>query len=144
MIPENYLEDGNLYYVHPEPNPLSQDGQIWVMRWTLYVNLLDGNLQMASSIWNPGSFNRRDLSMEGTASNRTVGDCTTPGYTCESNASIQLLPIGFMAIFYVSIITGGSYLLRLVSSEKESRIMELLLLSASPIQLLNGKVISYG
>ena len=144
LIPEDYLEDGDLYYIHPGTNPISQNGQIWVMRWTLYVNLLDGDMQMASNIWNPGNFNRRDLSVEGAASNSNAGDCTTPGYTCESNALIQLLPIGVMAIIYVSIITGGSYLLRLVSSEKDSRIMELLLLSASPNQLLNGKVISYG
>lgn len=141
LIPEDYLEDGDLYYIHPETNPLSQGGQIWVMRWTLYVNLLDGDMQLASDIWNPGNINRRNLSIEGASS--TAGDCTTPGYTCESNALIQLLPIGIMAIIYVSIITGGSYLLRLVSSEKDSRIMELLLLSASPNQLLNGKVISY-
>lgn len=56
---------------------------------------------------------------------------------------MQLLPIGVMAIILFSIISGGSYLLRLVSSEKDSRVMELLLLSASPSQLLNGKVISY-
>jgi ABC-2 type transport system permease protein len=48
-----------------------------------------------------------------------------------------------MAIIYISIVTGGSYLLRLVSSEKDSRVMEILLLSASPNQLLNGKVIGY-
>ena len=143
LIPEDYLEVGDLYYINPETNPLSQSGQIWVMRWTLYVNLLDGEMQIASNIWNPGNINRRNLSTEGSASNSTAGDCTTPGYTCESNALIQLLPIGIMAIIYVSIITGGSYLLRLVSSEKDSRIMELLLLSASPNQLLNGKVISY-
>jgi ABC-2 type transport system permease protein len=66
-----------------------------------------------------------------------------PDYSCESNPLIQLLPMGIMVIIYISIMYGGSYLLRLVSSEKDSRVMELLLLSASPIQLLNGKVISY-
>jgi ABC-2 type transport system permease protein len=143
IIPEDYFERGDLYYIHPETNPLSQGGQIWIMRWTLYVNLLDGDMQMASDVWNPGNINRRNLTLEGAASISSLGDCTTPGYTCESNALIQLLPIGIMAIIYISIITGGSYLLRLVSSEKDSRVMELLLLSASPNQLLNGKVISY-
>jgi ABC-2 type transport system permease protein len=143
LVPEDYLKDGDLYYIHPETNPISQDGQIWIMRWTLYVNLLDGDTQAAENIWNPGNYNRRNLALEGASGSSSVGDCMTPGYTCESNALIQLLPIGIMAIIYISIVTGGSYLLRLVSSEKDSRVMELLLLSASPNQLLNGKVISY-
>jgi ABC-2 type transport system permease protein len=56
---------------------------------------------------------------------------------------IKFLPVGIMAIIYISIVTGGSYVLRLVSSEKDSRVMEILLLSASPNQLLTGKVLSY-
>lgn len=143
LIPEDFLDIGDVFYIHPEANPLSEKGQFWVMRWALYVNLLDSDIQIASDIWNPGNYNRRNLSLEAAGSSSSAGDCTTPGYTCESNALIQLLPIGIMAIIYISIITGGSYLLRLVSSEKDSRVMELLLLSASPNQLLNGKVISY-
>jgi ABC-2 type transport system permease protein len=143
LIPEDYLETGEVVYVHPEINPLSEGGQTWVMRWTLYVNLLGGDMQMASIIWNPGDFNRHDLSIESAASESSSGDCLRPGYSCESNALIQLLPLGIMVIIYISILSGGSYLLRLVSSEKDSRVMELLLLSASPNQLLNGKVISY-
>jgi ABC-2 type transport system permease protein len=143
LIPEDFLDIGDVFYIHPEANPLSEKGQFWVMRWALYVNLLDSDMQIASDIWNPGNYNRRNLSLEAAGSSSSAGDCTTPGYTCESNALIQLLPIGIMAIIYISIITGGSYLLRLVSSEKDSRVMELLLLSASPNQLLNGKVISY-
>lgn len=143
LIPENYIETGDVVYVHPEVNPLSEGGQIWVMRWTLYVNLLGGDMQMASNIWNPGAFTRHDLSIESVASEASSGDCLRPGYACESNALIQLLPLVIMVIIYMSILSGGSYLLKLVSSEKDSRVMELLLLSASPNQLLNGKIISY-
>lgn len=143
LIPADYLENGEVSYIHPDANPLSEGGQFWVIRWTLYVNMLDNDMQMAGNIWNPGSYNRRNLLQEGSSSGSSSGDCISPGYTCESNPLIQLLPIGIMAIIYVSIITGGGYLLRLVSSEKDSRVMELLLLSASSNQLLNGKVISY-
>jgi ABC-2 type transport system permease protein len=98
---------------------------------------------MASNIWHPANFNEHDLSKVTSASEGSSEDCLTPGYGCESNALIQLLPMGLMAIIYISIISGGSYLLRLVSSEKDSRVMELLLLSASSDQLLNGKVVGY-
>lgn len=143
IIPDDYLESGEFYYIHATVNPISEGGQDWVMHWTLYVNLLDGNLDMASNIWNPANFDRHDLSMINTENGGTSGDCTSPGYGCESSVILQLLPMGIMAIIYISIISGGSYLLRVISSEKDSRIMELLLLSASPRQLLDGKVIGY-
>jgi ABC-2 type transport system permease protein len=143
IISEDYIETGEIVYIHPDVNPIAEGGQDWVMRWTLYVNLLGGDMQMASNIWHPANFNEHDLSKENLASDGSSEDCLTPGYGCESNALIQLLPMGLMAIIYISIISGGSYLLRLVSSEKDSRVMELLLLSASSDQLLNGKVVGY-
>lgn len=143
IISEDYIETGEIVYIHPDVNPIAEGGQDWVMRWTLYVNMLGGDMQMASNIWHPANFNEHDLSKANLASGGSSEDCLTPGYGCESNALIQLLPMGLMAIIYISIISGGSYLLRLVSSEKDSRIMELLLLSASSDQLLNGKVVGY-
>jgi len=143
IISEDYLETGEIVYIHPDVNPIAEGGQDWVMRWTLYVNMLGGDMQMASNIWHPANFNEHDLSKVTSASEGSSEDCLTPGYSCESNALIQLLPMGLMAIIYISIISGGSYLLRLVSSEKDSRVMELLLLSASSDQLLNGKVVGY-
>ncbi|MFC1921886.1 ABC transporter permease [Chloroflexota bacterium] len=143
IVTKDYIESGEILYIHPDVNPIAEGGQDWVMRWTLYVNMLDGDMQMASNIWHPANFNEQDLSKVNSASDGSAEECITPGYGCESNALIELLPIGIMVIIYISIISGGSYLLRLVSSEKDSRVMELLLLSASPSQLLNGKVISY-
>lgn len=143
VISADYLESGTLYYIHPDVNFISEGGQDWVMRWTLYVNMLNGDMELASHIWNPANFDERDLRIESSGSETSSGDCMTPGVSCESNALIQLLPMIVMAIIYISIVSGGSYLLRLISSEKDSRIMELLILSASPRQLLNGKVIGY-
>lgn len=143
LIPENYIAIGDLIYVHPKVNPIAEGGQNWVMIWTLYYNLLDGNMELASNVWSPANYVRTDLSKIASENDSSSGECTTPGYSCESNTLIRLLPIGVMVIIYISIITGGSYLLRLVSSEKDSRVMEILLLSASTNQLLNGKVIGY-
>ena len=143
IVAEDYIETGELVYVHPDVNPIAEGGQDWVMRWTLYVNMLGGDMEMASNIWFPANFNEHDLSQTNLASEGSSDDCLTPGYGCESNALIEMLPIGIMVILYISIMSGGSYLLRLVSSEKDSRVMEILLLSASSNQLLNGKVVGY-
>lgn len=143
LIPADYLESGNFYYIHPDINPISEGGQAWIMRWTLYVNLLGGDLKTASHIWYPANISKRDLSVVSPESGDAAGDCLTPGFACESNMLIQLLPLVVMIIIYISILTGGSYLLRLIASEKDSRIMELLILSASPQQLLNGKILGF-
>jgi len=143
VIPKEYIDTGDMVYVHPDVNPIAEGGQNWVMIWTLYFNLLDGNSELASNVWSPANYVRRDLSLISSPDGAPIDGCSIPGSTCESNELIQLLPIFIMAIVYVSIISGGSILLRLVSSEKDSRIMEILLLSASPNQLLNGKVIGY-
>lgn len=143
IIPEDYIESGEIIYVHPKVNPIAEGGQSWVMIKTLYFNLLGGNNQLAADIWYPANFVRKDISQIISGDGASGDECANPGFSCESNTIVQLLPIFVMAIIYISIITGGSYLLRLVSSEKDSRVMELLLLSASPIQLLTGKIISY-
>jgi len=141
LIPANYVESGDLIYVHPNINPIAEGGQNWVMIWTLYFNLLGGDIEMASNVWSPANYVRRDLSIISSQDGTSPEACT--GYTCESNVLIKLLPNLIMVIIYISIVSGGSYLLRLVSNEKDSRVMELLLLSASPNQLLSGKVVSY-
>jgi ABC-2 type transport system permease protein len=55
-----------------------------------------------------------------------------------------LLPFALAFLLAMSIITGGQYLLQGVSEEKESRILESLLCSVSPDELLAGKLIGLG
>jgi hypothetical protein len=53
VIPADYVERGELAYVYPHATPLVEDGQEWVILWTLLVNLLDGDMELASQVWNP-------------------------------------------------------------------------------------------
>jgi len=55
-----------------------------------------------------------------------------------------LLPFGLGFLLAMSIITGGQYLLQGVSEEKESRILESMLCSVTPTELLAGKLIGLG
>lgn len=143
IIPADYIKSGKLVYIHPKSNPISEGSQFWIIRWTLLVNLVNDDMNVAANVWTPANFNKRNLSLEGSRTGKYLGDCISPGIGCESNLLIQLLPLGLMLVIYISIVTGASYLLRLISSEKDSRVMELLILSASPNQLLSGKIFSY-
>ena len=90
VIPADYIDTGDMVYVHPDVNPIAEGGQNWVMIWTLYFNLLDGNTDLASKVWSPANYVRRDLSLISSLDGAPIDECSIPGYTCESNELIQL------------------------------------------------------
>lgn len=53
----------------------------------------------------------------------------------------MLIAIGFMMLLWISTMTGGQYLMTTVIEEKSSRVMEVLLSAASPMQLMTGKIL---
>jgi ABC-2 type transport system permease protein len=55
-----------------------------------------------------------------------------------------LLPFALSFLLAMAIITGGQYLLQGVSEEKESRILESMLCSVTPGELLGGKMLGLG
>jgi ABC-2 type transport system permease protein len=55
-----------------------------------------------------------------------------------------LLPFALGFLLAMAIITGGQYLLQGVSEEKESRILESMLCSVTPAELLTGKMLGLG
>lgn len=56
----------------------------------------------------------------------------------------RLLPIIFLMLLFVSAITSGQYLLMGTLEEKGSRVMEVVLSAASPMQLMIGKLLGQG
>lgn len=55
-----------------------------------------------------------------------------------------VLPYAFALLFIITIFSTSGYLLQGVSEEKEGRIIEILLSSISPTQLLAGKILGLG
>ena len=53
----------------------------------------------------------------------------------------MLLPMGFMGLLLISVMTGGQYLLTTTIEEKSSRVVEVLLSAVSPMQLMTGKIL---
>ncbi|HEY42798.1 MAG TPA: ABC transporter permease [Anaerolineae bacterium] len=144
IIPENYVETGEFIYVHPTLTPSSSDGQDWVMRRTLLVNLLDGDAMLADKLWNPMDLKVTNLAPMPQYDRYAEEDCSTPGPACESNALVQYIPFIMAVLFYMFITMGSSLLIRNVSSEKENMVMEILMLSVHPRQMLTGKLVGLG
>jgi ABC-2 type transport system permease protein len=140
VIPSDLLSSGDFTYIKADYSPFASSSQDWTMFWTLMFNLMDGNMQAARRAWNPMILEVTDL----TADQSLEGACTRPGPYCESNPVLRMLPLFVTVIFFAILMNGAGILMRSVSKEKQNRVMEVLLLSASPRQLLLGKIVGLG
>jgi ABC-2 type transport system permease protein len=131
IIPADYLQRGELIYIRPDFNPLSAFDQAGLMRWVLRVNLLGGDWQLANQATNP-------LQLEVTLLDAGASDRD------QNNPLTFFLPYAVTLLYYVLILMSSSLLLNSVTKEKENRVLEILMSSASPRQLLTGKITGLG
>jgi len=131
LIPADYVQRGELFYVYPDSKPLLSDGQEWVILRTLVENLVD-DPELASIVWDPVHLELTSLAASG-----------QPG-DVESNEVAQFIPAVMVILLYVSFMMSANLLSENVSSEKENRTMEILMVSISPRQMLVGKVAALG
>lgn len=66
---------------------------------------------------------------------------TSEGEKTSNEATQLLVPVAFMVLLWISVFTGGQYLLTSTIEEKSNRVMEILLSAVSPMQLLSGKIL---
>ncbi len=130
IIPEDYVADGTLYYIDPEARPFGLGSKTWPMRWVLFVNLLGGDAELAARVRNPMDIQVTALSPE--AQRETDG------------MAAFWVPYAVTMIFYIVILMSASLLMQSVSKEKQNRVMEILMASVSPRQLLAGKIAGLG
>ncbi len=144
LIPRDYVASGMVYYVYPDTRSYLDDGQQWVMAWTLTVNLLGGDAELADRVWNP-AWNVTTTSIAApNGAGRADEDCSRPGAACRSNDLIRFTPSIMVAIFFIAFMASSSRLFNSVGTEKENRTIEVLMLSLSPRQLLAGKTLGLG
>jgi ABC-2 type transport system permease protein len=144
IIPEDFLERGELIYVTANHTPASSGGQDWLMRSALIVNMLGGDEVLAGMIWSPMDLTETDLSVQEGAAGQVGDDCTRPNAACDSVVLARILPNIIVILFFVFLSTGSGLLIRGVSNEKQNQVMEILMISLKPWQLMAGKVIGLG
>jgi ABC-2 type transport system permease protein len=130
VLSADYVESGTLVYVNPDYSLLSDETQAWVMRNTIFANLLGNDPQRVAWAWQPMDVQVRALAPQ----DETDWD----------NPLTFYVPYGTMMIFYIVILMGSSLLLNSVNNEKKNRIMEILLASVTPRQMLSGKILGLG
>jgi ABC-2 type transport system permease protein len=135
VIPADYLESGDLTYVELRYQPISDTtpdhGRI---EWVLLVNLFGGDEAAALDAWRP-----LDVQWQQAPSPQASGQ----GDTGESWVT-ELLPNLMAFLLYMVILIPASALVSTVTDEKKNRVMEILLSSVSPSQLIAGKIIALG
>jgi ABC-2 type transport system permease protein len=52
-----------------------------------------------------------------------------------------MMPLAFMMLLWISVFTGGQFLMTSTIEEKSNRVMEVLLSAVSPLQLMTGKIL---
>jgi ABC-2 type transport system permease protein len=79
-----------------------------------------------------------ELTRVGRIRSRTV----TAGGEEDTNEVLNiLLPVGFLVLLFMAVLTGGQNLMTTVIEEKSSRVVEVLLSAVSPMQLMAGKIL---
>lgn len=132
IVAEDYIESGGLTYVRPDFNPLSSSGdQSGMFNWVVEVNLVDGDWFFANLV--NGPLLVEEISLEP----------TNLQYE-EDSPFAFIIPYVVTLLIYMLIISSSSLLLGNISKEKENRIIEVLLTSVTPRQLLTGKIIGLG
>ena len=65
------------------------------------------------------------------------------GEQSESKLTRYLVPVAFMGLMWIVVMTGGNYLLMSTIEEKSTRVIEVLLSATSPTGLLGGKILGF-
>jgi ABC-2 type transport system permease protein len=145
VIPPDYLEQGVIFYVYPDTKSYLADGQEWVIQWILTTNLLEGDLALADRVWNPvWNLEVTRLAAQNQAGADSGEDCSRPGAACQSNDLVRYLPSIMVVLLYAALMVSSSMLFHSIGSEKDNRVIEVILLSISARQLLGGKTIAIG
>jgi len=134
VIPQDYLSNGVIvrYTLDRE---LEAPDEVWkAIKDFLVANLLEGqnNPQIIERVQYPLALSSITLDENGDIAPEQGG------------FSAFIVPYIFSILLIMSIFTSSGFLLQGLGEEKENRVMEILLSSVSPRQLITGKVLGLG
>ncbi|MBE3039933.1 MAG: ABC transporter permease, partial [Chloroflexi bacterium] len=131
IVPADYIQKGEITYIRPDFNPLASSGdQSNLFTWVVQVNLAGGDILFTNLVNGPLKVDETSLAV-----------IASPD---ENNPLALWTPYIITIIFYMLIVGSASLLLSNISKEKENRVIEMLLTSVTPRQLLTGKILGLG
>jgi ABC-2 type transport system permease protein len=130
LIPGDYVETGQVDYISSDFNPWDSFKQGSLLNRLLRLNLLEGDVQLANLVANPFSLQLRVLN----PSTNNPNDNTMGFY----------LPYAVMLLYYMLILMSAGFLVSSLNKERENRVLEIMLVTLTPRQMLAGKFIGLG
>ena len=132
VIAPDYLESGMVTYIKPEINMITEIVQQGALDDLISYNLMGSDQELYLHYVNPVSYTYEYLNPE-TADTRD-----------QESFEFFVTPYAIMMLFYVMLIASSSFMINAVGKDKENKTIEVLLTSASPIDLFLGKLLGYG
>ena len=136
LIPAGFVETGELILVDNEFTPFGSlaGGSSDFFKYVVNLNLVEDEL-LTTILSNPtpSVVSKKLAPQEGSTESSNL-----------SGAMSFWIPYATMFIFFFVITMSGSFMLQSVSKEKENRIVEVLLVSLRPRELMLGKVVGLG
>ena len=132
-IDPDYLTTGTLTVYTPEFDPMEGDSGAWQVVNLLEYNMLAGDQTLAEAVSMP-IHEVEEVNVSPNAERARDRD----------EQAAFFLPYVTMFLFYMGIMGSSGMLLNSVSKEKENRIIEVLMSSVTPRQMLYGKIIGLG
>ncbi|MCX6053770.1 MAG: ABC transporter permease [Chloroflexi bacterium] len=130
IISQDYIEEGEVVYIRPDFNPLGGLEQARSIEDLLAYALTGGREDLAKRVQDP--------------LNVTTISLSAAPQRDQENPLTFLLPYIVTFLFYTVILTSSSLLLNSISTEKQNRMMEMLMTSITPTQMLTGKITALG
>ena len=129
VVPADFVAQGKVIYYSRDFNPLGADERVSAFRYLVFANLV-ADPQLASLLWQPA--NVTELALEGRQETDTSTEATF------------WLPYAILMILFLSLSMASGWLLESVANEKDTRMLEIMLSSISPTQMLVGKALGLG
>jgi len=130
LVPSNYLADGQVSYIRKDYNPLTGLDQAGLFGYVLNYNLLGEDEQLANLYIHPLEVNLESLAEEPQRE--------------QDNTLTFFLPYAITMLFYILILSSAGFMLNNITAEKQNRMLEILMASITPRQMLTGKIIALG
>ncbi len=137
VIPQDYLSTGRVEWLYRKPGisaALSDEGLIGRIQSLLRAALLRNHVgdDVATRFISPASYTSVDVGEGGGMQEATGGS---------SKLTVAYI---FGIMLMMTMFMGSGFLLESVSDEKQNRMIEVLLTSASPLGIMTGKVLAMG
>ncbi|OFW09629.1 MAG: hypothetical protein A3H96_02510, partial [Acidobacteria bacterium RIFCSPLOWO2_02_FULL_67_36] len=137
VVPADYLQSGKIDSYGPETLRFSSSDARNAFSDLLRAHLLTGRVDgaVAARVLTPIGESRRFAVTR-------AGEVIDAGRA--ATAVRIILPVAFMVLFLMSVLMTSGYLMQGTAVEKENKVVDVLLASASPDEILAGKLVGLG